>query len=196
MQTHLSRRTSRVLVAAAIVVLALSVSACGSGKKSTSTTTDAAATEQWASSVCSAFTTWKTSLEDIKSNLTAGLPSSSDLRQAGRQFEDATQTLTKSLEKLGPPDTAGGQAAKNAVSTLENNLSQSMTTIENTLKSSDSSVAGVIAAIPTLKTELTKMKDDLTQAANQLKEADPGGELEHAFRQAPACSAYVKFVRS
>jgi hypothetical protein len=192
MQTYLNKRTSRVLIAAAIVVLALTASACGGGKKSTSTTTGAAATEQWAGSVCSAFTTWKTSLQHITSSLTSGgMPSSSDLRQAGRQFEDATNTLTKSLKKLGPPNTSGGQAAKDNLTTLENNLSQSLTAIEDTLKST-SSVTGLANAIPTLTTQFGKMKSDLTQTANELKKADPGGELEQAFKQAPACSAYVK----
>jgi hypothetical protein len=35
------------------------------------------------------------------------------------------------------------------------------------------------------------MANDLTTAVDSLKQADPGGELQKAFHDAPSCSAYV-----
>jgi len=181
-----------VLVAAAIAVLALTASACGGGKKS-STTTGAAATEAWAGGVCSAFTTWKSSLEDVKKSLkNGGLQSlsSAKLQQAESQVSDATNTLVKSLKNLGPPSTTSAAAAKNGVSSLENSLSASMSAIKAAVPRNPS-LSDVIAAIPTLTTEFTKMANSLSTTVGDLRNADPGSEIEQAFKQAPSCSAYV-----
>jgi hypothetical protein len=172
-----------VLVVAVVAGLALGASACGGSSQPS-------ATEQWAGSVCSAFTTWKTSLENIKSNLTGGIPSSSDLKHAGQQAEDATTTLARSLKKLGAPKTTGGEAAKSNLETLETNLSDSMSTIKTTLNSNPSSVADVATAISTVSGEVAKMAGDLNTAVGNLKQFDPSGELEKGFKSAPACSAY------
>ena len=183
-----------MLIAAAIVVLALGVSACGGGKKSSSTTTGVSATEQWAGGVCTAFTTWKNSLEGIKSNLKSGgvsSLSSSELNKAASQVEAATQTLVTSLKNLGKPETANAQTAKTNLTSLQKSLSEGMTTIENALKSAPSSVTGAMTALSTVTTELGKMKTDLTQGVNNLKQIDPGSDLEQAFKQAPSCAVYV-----
>jgi hypothetical protein len=183
-----SKAGSRVLVAAAIAVLALGASACGGGKKSSSTS----ATEAWAGGVCSAFTAWKSSLDDVKSSLKEGglsSLSSAKLQQAENQVQDATNTLTKSLKKLGPPNTTSGATAKSAVSTLETSLSTSMSAIQAALPRNPS-LADVVTALPTVTTELTNMATALSTAGTHLKSADVGGEIEQAFKQAPSCSAY------
>jgi hypothetical protein len=194
MQISRSRKTgSRVLVAAAIAVLALSASACGGGKKSSSTTTGAAATEAWAGGVCSAFTAWKSSLEDVKTSLKGGGLkglSGTELQRAESQVEDATNTLVKSLKKLGPPNTTSGAAAKSDVSNLEDSLSASMSTIKTALPRNPS-LSDVVSALPAITTELTKMANSLSATVVASIHADPGGEIEQAFKQAPSCSAYV-----
>jgi hypothetical protein len=187
MRSPLIRKTgSRVLVAAAIVVLALGAAACGGGKKSS-------ATEAWAGGVCSAFTTWKSSLEDVKTSLKEGGLSSlstAKLQKAESQVEDATNTLAKSLKKLGPPNTTSGAAAKNSVSQLEDSLSTSMSAIKAAVPENPS-LTDLITALPTVTTEFTKMADALSTTVGDLKKADPGSEIEQAFKQAPSCSAYV-----
>jgi hypothetical protein len=177
-------------MAAAVAGLVVSASACGGGGKKTDTTS---ASVQWASSVCSAFTDWKTSLQDIKTNLTAGgLSSLSDatLRQAERKANDATNTLTRTLKNLGAPNTTGGAAAKASLDTLEASLSESMSTIEAAVPRNPSP-ADLMSALPTVTGQVTKMANDLTTAVDSLKQADPGGELQKAFHDAPSCSAYV-----
>ncbi len=177
-----------MLVAAAIAMLALGASACGGGKKSSS----ASATETWAGGVCSAFTTWKSSLDDVKTSLKSGGLSSlsgAKLQQAERQVEDATNTLTKSLKKLGPPKTTSGATAKSDVTALQNSLSTSMNAIKAAVPR-DPSLSDVVTALPTVTAELTTMANALTTAVSDLKSADVGGEIEQAFKQAPSCSAY------
>jgi hypothetical protein len=182
-----------VLVAAAIAVLALSASACGGGKKSTSTTNGAAATQQWAGGVCSAFTTWTKSLKGIQSSLKGGgisSLSSTALKQAATTADNATKTLVQSLKDLGVPQTANSQAAKKNLTSLQNSLTQGVTTIQNTLKST-SSPTGALTALSTVAAQFATMANALTKTFDNLKQIDPGSDLEQAFKQAPSCSAYV-----
>jgi len=179
---------SRVLVAVAVAALALSASACGGGKKSE--TTAASANAIWAGNVCSVFTAWKTSLQNIKTNLTSGgIPSSSDLRQAGRQADDATKTLVRSLKNLDPPSSTDGETAKATLDTLETNLSNGMSTIEDAVPKNPS-MSDLVTALPTIKAAFTTMAGDVKTAVNDLKKLDPGGEIEKAFHDAPACQVY------
>lgn len=183
------KNAARALVAAVVAVLLLGASACGGGS-----TSSASATTQWAGGVCSAFTAWKTSLEGIKSDLKnggLGSLSADKLKGAANQADDATKTLVQSLKKLGMPETANRQAAKKNLTTLENSLSHGLTSIENALKSGDSSLTGVAATLATVTTELGTMATALSTSVGDLKQLDPGSDLEQAFKQAPSCSAYV-----
>ena len=169
------------------VAIVLAATACGGSGGGASTTTTSSA-EQWAGGVCSAFVAWQTSLTHITSELKGGgVPSSSDLRQAGRQLEDSTTTLTRSLKQLGKPDTAGGEAAKKNLDTLATELSDGKSKIEETLKST-SSAAEALGAISTVSATVATMGHDVTATVDDMKQLDPKGELEQAFHQAAACS--------
>jgi DNA repair exonuclease SbcCD ATPase subunit len=186
---------SRLLVAAATAVLVLSVAACGGGGGgggSPTTTTAAGGTsaEQWANGVCSSFTTWKKSLQSIQTEVTSQ-PSKSQLRQAEREIESATQTLARSLKKLGKPETAQGEAAKQHLDQLANALQQGMSQLQDTLTSGSSGTAEVLAQISAIATTLTNMANKLKIAGGNLQQFAPSGELRQAFHEADACKAYV-----
>lgn len=180
----------RFLGAAAVAALVLAAAACGGGGKSTTTTAAAGGSPaaQWADGVCSSFSTWKTSLQSIDLGVH---PSESDLRQAGRDVRDATDTLTKSLKGLGKPDTAAGTAAKANVESLTTVLSNDMDKIEETLKPKPPTAAAALQQISVVSATLASMAHNLTLAFGQLKQADTDGELEKAFHQAKSCSAFV-----
>lgn len=171
-------------VAAALV---LAATACGGGKGETSTTTGASATVQWASDMCTAFTTWKNSLKSIH---LGAHPSSSDVQKAGDEVRDATETLTRSLKGLGKPDTATGEAAKKNLDTLQTVMSKDKEKIEETLKTKPPNAAAALAQVSTVTATLAAMVQNLTLAVGNLKKAEPTGELEKAFQQAPACAPY------
>jgi hypothetical protein len=179
----------RVFGAAGAVALVLAASACGGGGSSETTTAAAGSSPvQWANGVCSAFSTWKTSLESI--NVTSN-PSRSTLEQAGKQVEDATKTLTQSLKSLGRPNTAAGQAAETGVQTLATVLTNDMNKIQETLKTKPPSAAAALQQVSTLTATLAAMAHNLTLAFGNLKKFDPSGELEKAFHQAKSCSEFV-----
>jgi hypothetical protein len=172
---------------AALVGLALVVSACGGSKKAgTTTTSSLSATTDWANSVCSAFTDWKNSIQDVKSTVTAGNLSSSQLRQAARQAEDATKTLTRTLSNLGTPDVPGIEQAQTNIDALKTSLSANVSVIQSAFAHGQPSTAQLAQAAQ----EFQKMTATLTRTVAYLKTRDPSGELGKAVHQAPACKAY------
>jgi DNA repair exonuclease SbcCD ATPase subunit len=183
---------SRLLGAAAVAVLVLSAAACGGGGSNTTTSTAAGGTsaEQWANGVCSSFTTWTKSLESIKTGV-ASQPSKSQLQQAERQIESATETLAQSLKQLGRPETAQGEAAKKNLDALATTLQTGMDTLKQTLNSSSSGAAGTLAQISAITATLSTMANKLKLAGENLKNFAPSGELKQAFQQASACQKYI-----
>lgn len=142
---------------------------------------------QWASGMCTAFTTWKNSLKKIHLGAT---PSSSDIQKAGDEVRDATETLRQSLKDLGKPETAGGAAAKQNLETLQSVMSKDKEKIEETLKTKPPDAAAALAQLSTVSATLAAMVHNLNLAVSNLKKAEPTGELQKAFHQAPACAPY------
>jgi hypothetical protein len=190
MATTRSRRLRGRLLGGAVVVLLVVIAAgCGGGGATTTTSAGSSATVQWADGVCSSFAAWQQSLRDIRKSFKGSQLSSSELRRAGREVENATQTLTRSLKRLGKPDTAAGEAAKKSLDTLATQLSNSLDKIDQALKSNPSSTAESVAVLSTVTGAVTAMASDLSSAGKQLKQSEPGSELEQAFKQAKSCAA-------
>ena len=183
---------SRLLGAVAVAVVAVAAAGCGGGGSDTTTSTAAGGTsaEQWASGVCSAFTTWTKSLQSIKTSVTSQ-PSTSQLRQAERQIENATETLAQSLKQLGKPETAQGQAAKKNLDALATTLQSGMNQLKTTLNNAPSGAAGALTQISALTTTLANMANKLKLAGGNLENFAPSGELKDAFQQASACQKYI-----
>ncbi len=171
-----------------MAVFVLLTAACGGGGGNPTTSTAAGGTsaEAWASGVCSSFTTWKNSLESIKTDVTTQ-PSESHIRQAGRDFDHATKTLTQSLKQLGTPETAQGQAAKKSLDTLVTTLDNGMNKIDDALSASGS----VLSQISTISATFATMASDLKLAGANLNNVAPSDELKQAFHQADACKQYI-----
>lgn len=186
-----TNRGYALLGGVAVAALVLSVAACGGGGgKNTTTTTSGTPADQWASGVCTSVTTWKKSLQDIETSVTAN-PSKSAIEKAGQQFETATQTLVHSLKGLGKPDTAQGQAAKQNIETLATTLEDGMNKIKQTLNSNSSGAAGLLSQVSTITATLSAMANNLKMAGNNLKNFAPDSELKQAFEQSSACKPYV-----
>jgi hypothetical protein len=191
MKTSWSATGRPRLLGLAAALLVLSAAACGGGGKATTSTAAAGVpTAQWANGVCSAFTTWKTSLQSIQGSVTSQ-PSTSALKQAGTQIESATETLAKSLKQLGKPDTAQGEAAKQNLDTLATTLEGGLNKIKTTLNTNSSGAAGALAQISTITTTLSAMANNLKIAGANMKNFAPSGELKQAFEQAKACQPYL-----
>jgi hypothetical protein len=160
----------------------------GCGSKSNSSTS---ATVDWANNLCTAITTWKTSVDSAVKSVNGGNVSKSSLRNAADEVESATETFVDSVKKLGKPKTTAGTQAKTALDQFSTQISNERDKI-NAATSGVTSVSGIIAAAPTVLESLKTMRTDVSTTYKQLQTLDASGELSKAFKQANACTTLTK----
>jgi ABC-type transporter Mla subunit MlaD len=178
-------REIRAGAALLVAVAALAAAGCGGSSSSSPTPTDA-----WASGVCTAISTWKTSLTSIESTVKSGGVTKDSLNAGVTQATDATKTLADSLKKLGKPDTPSGQQAKDDVDQLSTELSKNAQTIKDAITNA-SGAAGLVTAIATASSTLVTMGNEVSTTIADLQKLDPKGEIEQAFKQSSSCKSLL-----
>ena len=161
-----------------VLVAALLAAGCGSSDDETSGASD------WASSVCSAVSTWKTSVSSAATSIQDGNLSENSLESAVDDVTDATKTLADDLKDAGRPDTADGQKAKDVVDQLADEIEDGAQKIGDAIDG-----AGLLEAISAITGTLGTMGDQVGAAVDQLEQLDPAGELNDAFSNADECSS-------
>ena len=160
-------------------------SSCGSSSK---TTTGSAADSQqvWASSVCNALLTWRSSIHTTAQKLknTAEL-SKATIRQASGEVATADTTLLSSLENLGKPPTPAAAQAKTTVDQLSTQLKSSANKIHNAATSGES----VSQAASVAKNELTGMSEAVSSSVKKLQslQGSASAAWRKAFSSAKSC---------
>lgn len=176
------RRPPLIVLLGATLLLA----GCGGGGSS-----NAISTTDWANSVCSAITTWTSSLKSAGKSLQGGNLSKDSLKSAAKDIEDATSTFADDLKGLGKPNTETGQQAKESVDQLSKNIKNGADEIRSAVQGV-SSLSDAQAALTTVGGTLQKMGTQVTSAFSKLGNLDPKGELKTAFKNADKCSSLVK----
>jgi methyl-accepting chemotaxis protein len=177
---------TRTRAAAALLVAFAALAAAGCGGSSSSTTP----TDTWASGVCTAISTWKTSLTSIESTVKSGGVSKDSLNAGVTQAKDATKTLADSLKKLGKPNTQAGQQAKDDVDQLSTELTKNAQTIQDAITNA-SGAAGLVTAISTASSTLVTMGNEVSTTIGDLQKLDPKGEIQQAFKQSSSCKSLL-----
>ncbi len=131
------------------LVLVLAVLAAGCGSKSSEPTSPA----DWADGVCSAITTWKSSITSSADSLKGGNLTQDSLKSAGDDMKSATDTLESDLKDLGKPDTQSGQQAKDSLDQLSSDLKTDSDSIK-TAVDDVTDLSGVPAAATTVGSTL------------------------------------------
>jgi hypothetical protein len=175
------RSTSRLLLLP-VLATALLAAGCGGSDDETSGASD------WANSVCSALTTWKTSVSAAVTSVQGGNLSENSLESAVDDVSDATSTLADDLKDAGRPDTDDGQQAKDVVDQLADEVETGVQTIGDALDDA-SGGTGLLQAITTISGTLATMGDQVRAAVDQLEQLDPAGELNDALKNAEDCSS-------
>jgi len=114
--------------------------------------------------------------------------SQESLTSAVDDAKSATETFTTSLSDLGKPDTEAGQEAKDSVDKLVTDIQADMTEIEDAVNGA-SGAAGVIAAVPTISSTLSKAGEQVSSTLTGFQDLDAKGELESAFKGSSSCQA-------
>ena len=168
---------------AVVVVFALAAVAGGCGGSSNATETNP--TDQWASGFCTAVTTWKDAIANVKSDVTSN-PTKDGLQTAADDARSATDTLVSDIKDLGAPDTTSGQDVRTAVDSWSTTLDSEVSTIQDTVKGI-SSIADLPSAISTISTSVSTLATASSNALTTIDQADAQGELKTAFENAPEC---------
>jgi hypothetical protein len=176
---------ARLVLAAALLAAVALAAGCG-GSDDGDGDGETSATTQWADDLCSATSTWKTSLQESVDTLREGNVSSDSLEGVVDDMKSATSTFVDELQGLGRPDTESGQQAQESLERLSGELEDGVQTIEDAFDDV-SGVSGLLTAVSTVSTTLSSMGSDLTSTLDEIRDLDPGGEIEEAFDQAGDC---------
>ncbi len=182
-------RTLRPL--ALLPVLAAVLLAAGCGKSSSSSTSTGSSTTAWANSLCTAITTWKTSVTSSVNSVKNGSISKSTLQTAANQVEASTKTFADTVKGLGKPDTQAGDQASQSLDTLSTQISDGLKKIDTEV-SGATTLPSIISAAPVVLSTLSTMGTEVSTTYTQLQSLDASGELSNAFKQASACKSLNK----
>ena len=175
----------------AVVALATLAAGCG-GKSSSSQSTSAASTSaaDWANGLCSAVSTWSTSVQTTTTSLKGNVTEDS-LKSASADVTKATDEFVNDLKGLGTPDTESGKKAKETLDTLAGQLKTNVQTIDKAVNEA-SGTSGALKAVSTVSSTLVSVGDQVTTAFTSIQQLDTKGELDRAFRNSQECKALNK----
>jgi hypothetical protein len=184
------RIDARVVLAVVGVAAAIAVGVVlggwSSSSSSTAATTTTAELETWAGSVCTAVSSYATSLREIAGALGNDGLSKGSLRGAAEDLKASTSAFVDDIERLGRPEAVANSEAATIVQGLATDLRKDADTIRSATE--DVGSTDLLSAAPAVGAALVTAKDHVTSAIEQLKQVDPRGELRQAFANADSCS--------
>jgi ABC-type transporter Mla subunit MlaD len=165
-----------------VVAIAALLLAAGCGSDSSET----AATDNWASSLCTAALDWRNAITSSVDSLRGGNLNEESLRTAGDDVKTSTETFVDDVKGLGKPDTESGQKAKASVDDLSTQIDDDMKTIQDAV-SSTKGASGLISTVTTITTTLQTASKQVSDTLDELQSLDAKGELESAIEGASSC---------
>jgi methyl-accepting chemotaxis protein len=171
------------LLAAGLASLALSLGAAGCGGS------DEDPAVQSADDVCTSLSDWKTDLENTVQGITSDLGSLSanEVTDAVDSALDSTRNLLDELRGLGAPDTESGEQAKQDVDELADSLEQRADTLRDAADSGN-----VVSLVSTVTTQVQGAVQDVNQTLTQLRQLQPGQDLQQAFENDDTCQSLTE----
>ena len=166
----------------ALLAGALLAAGCGGSDDETS------GASEWATSVCSATTTWTASVSAAAASLRDGNLSENDLESAIDDVADATRTLADDLKDAGEPDTEDGEQAKGLLDQLADDVDESVQALEQAVDDA-SGGNNILDAISQIAATLATMGRQVAGVVDELEQLDPAGELDDALNNAEECSS-------
>ena len=178
----------KAAVIACVASLTLVAAGCGGDDESSTTETSTeASAEEWANSLCSALTTWKSDLEEAAEPLTDLSSLSEDsVQQAADDAKTATDTLVDSMKSLGRPDIGAGEQVESSVEEITTEIENGANEVEAAVDGI-SGVADIPSAVATITSTITAVGTEVDNALQTLEDADAEGELKTAFEDADSC---------
>ena len=178
-----SDRMNRGIVTVVILISAFSLSACGGDEGS-----DTTSPTEWADSLCTDLSEWKSSVASVTDSLGGGgLSSQEQVQAVANEVATPTETLVGELQDLGRPDTEAGQEAQDAVNRLADELQTGIGEVERAA-AGVSSAADIPQAVSAAGAALMTMGNEVSSTITDLEQLEPQGELKSALEQSDACN--------
>jgi hypothetical protein len=183
--------TRLAIVASLLVsVLALVGAGCGGGDDDSSSS-EAVPADQWADDFCTAVSSWKDSLTQIRDRFTDLSSLNEDsLNEAADDAETATDEFVQDLKDLGRPDTESGQQIEDSLTTLEDTVEQQKSDVKDAVGNVED-LSDIPAAITTIGSAITSMGTALQSTFDSIRDEDVGGEMKTALDESQACDGVV-----
>ena len=155
---------------------------------------DPETTAQWADSVCSSLSDWRSSIASLAEPGDEPLTADT-LRDRLEQADDATSDLVDELRDLGPPDLDAGddvrQALDAAVAGLAADYADAQSAAEDAAEAEDQTE--LLGALAELADDFAALVDQVTDIVATLQSAslfgDASAELEQAFADSESCQS-------
>jgi len=166
--------------------LALLATGCGGSKS---------AEEKWSDSVCSAVGDWQDTVDQSVNDVQTQLQSPSTGMMASinasiQSAVDATKKLSSDLRSLDPPNSDAGKQAQQQVTSLSNQLDQTVTTTKDTVGNIPAG-AGVTTIAKQLATLVPSLQTLATSASNTLSAIQASAQaFKDGFAKADSCKQY------
>jgi hypothetical protein len=163
---------------------------CGSKNESETTTTDAEAA--WANGLCSAFGSWKSSVQAVGATLqdTSQL-SLAKIEEASKNVSEANAKLVDDVNALGEPPSSGGDEAKAAIDDLSKELETSVDKAKEAT-SDISTLQGALGAVNVVSGALLTMSSDIGATLTTLESLGASDAWQQAFADSESCQSLGK----
>jgi hypothetical protein len=149
-------------------------------------------TAEWADSVCTSLSTWRSSITSL-ADVGGGTLTPESLREKLDEADQATSQLTSELRDLGPPDLEAGDQLEQELDSVSNDLATSFDTLkQGAERAADAdSPDTFLEALAALAPQFQALLDAITAAVDTLQNANVAeeaeAELEQAFTGATSC---------
>ena len=145
----------------------------------------------WADSVCTSFTTWRTSMTAI-SDVSGDTLTTESLQQSLVDAATATETLVDDLQALGPPDLDSGDDLKQQLDSAASEIESSFDTLRQGAEAATEadSPADFLQALAALAPQFQALLDTISTTVDDLQ-ANVGegakAELQQALESSSSC---------
>ena len=177
---------ARAKVASVVVAAGLFLGACGDGDGGG----DAA--QAYASSVCTAFSTWVQDITARNQTLTQSLNPQSTPAEGKEQLQiflgsviEDTEKLITSIDAAGVPDVEGGQQAATQIKGAAETARTSFQNARSEVEQLPTDPAGFQAGAQQIGSEIGSSLSGLGQ---ELRNRAQSEEIRQAFEESPTCS--------
>ena len=149
-------------------------------------------TTEWADSVCTSLSTWRSSITSL-ADVGGGTLTPEALGDKLDEANSATRTLVTELKDLGAPDLEAGDQLKQEVDSAANELESSFDTLKQGAEdaAAATSPAAFLRGLAALAPQFQALLDTISTTVDDLQNANVGedakAELQQAFQSASSC---------